>query len=224
MNSEALPEFVTELSPGLFRYDCEQGCEDWFAARLGIPTASMFKTVMASGKDGGESKTRSEYMRKLVGERITGTVQEGYRGAAMERGNGMEAELRGLYSLISGNEPQLVGFFKRKMPSGYFIGASPDSLVGKHGALEIKSAAPHILIDILRADKVPPEHMPQVQGSMLVGGFGFVDLAIGYRGMPMFRRTVERDDAYIKKLTDALDAFNEELDKLERWVRNYGKM
>ena len=30
--------------------DCEQGTPEWFAARLGIPTASRFSDVLAKGQ------------------------------------------------------------------------------------------------------------------------------------------------------------------------------
>ena len=58
--------------------DCVQGTPEWFKARLGLPTASMFDAVLASGKGGGESKTRATYMRKLAGEIITGEQMEAF--------------------------------------------------------------------------------------------------------------------------------------------------
>ncbi len=48
--------------------DLEQGSSEWFACRAGIPTASKFATVLAKG----EGKIRSQYMRQLAGEVITG--------------------------------------------------------------------------------------------------------------------------------------------------------
>ena len=42
--------------------DCEQNSSDWFAARMGIPTASEFSTVMAKGRDGGASVNKSALM------------------------------------------------------------------------------------------------------------------------------------------------------------------
>ena len=32
--------------------ECEQGSELWYEARLGLPTASEFSTILAKGKDG----------------------------------------------------------------------------------------------------------------------------------------------------------------------------
>ncbi|MEC3912174.1 hypothetical protein U5A82_17345 [Sphingobium sp. CR2-8] len=57
-------------------YNYVQGTPEWFACRMGIPTASQFSTIMASGRGGGESKTRRTYMLKLAGEILTGDGQE----------------------------------------------------------------------------------------------------------------------------------------------------
>src|SRR4051812_9803069 len=92
--------------------NCEQGAPEWFAARAGIPTASMFSTVMAKGKGGGESLTRKTYMLKLAGEIITGEPMDNYTNAHMERGKEMEDEARDLYSFLTDAEPERVGFIK----------------------------------------------------------------------------------------------------------------
>ena len=62
--------------------DIDQGTPEWFACRAGIPTASKFATVMAKG----EGKTRSEYMRRLAGEIITGEPTSQFSNAHTERG------------------------------------------------------------------------------------------------------------------------------------------
>jgi hypothetical protein len=78
--------------------DCEQGSVDWYAARLGVPTASRFATVMAKGKQGGESLTRKEYLLKLAGEIVTGEPMDNYVSPHMERGKVLEDEARDLYA------------------------------------------------------------------------------------------------------------------------------
>src|SRR5690349_15047654 len=75
-------------------FDCEQNSTEWYRARMGLPTASEFATILAKGKDGGASLTRQTYMRKLAGEIITDEPMESYVNAAMERGKIMEAEAR----------------------------------------------------------------------------------------------------------------------------------
>src|SRR4051812_47754544 len=70
---------------------CEQNSEAWIRARLGIPTASRYATVLAGPQKGATfSKTRKEYLYKLAGERITGDPGENYTNDYMQRGHDME--------------------------------------------------------------------------------------------------------------------------------------
>jgi hypothetical protein len=79
----------------------------------------------------------------------------------MERGKLMEDEARDLYAFQTGALSQRVGFIRNGDK-----GASPDSLIGDKGGLEIKSAAAHIQIKRLLADELPSEHKAQVQGNL----------------------------------------------------------
>lgn len=191
-------------------FDCEQGSEAWFQCRLGLPTASQFSTVMAQGKSGGPSLTRAKYMRELVGERITGAANEGYNNAHMERGKAMEAEARDLYAFVNDEPLTRVGFIRNGDK-----GCSPDSLVGKPGMAEVKTALPHILIEILLADRAPPEHMAQCQGNLWVAEREWIDLIVYWPKMPLFVKRLHRDEAYIAAMSKAVKLFNEELDELE---------
>lgn len=187
-------------------YDCAQNSDEWHRARMGIPTASMFATVMAKGKDGGPSVTRKTYLHKLAGEIITGEPCENYSNAHMERGHAMEGEARDLYGFVHDAPLTRVGFVRR----GY-CGCSPDSLIGDDGVLEIKTAFPHVLIEHILADKFPAEHMAQCQGALLVTGRAWLDIAIYYPKMPLFVKRLERNEEYIANLTRALDDFTHEL-------------
>jgi hypothetical protein len=197
--------------------DCEQGTDEWFAARAGIPTASMFKTVTAKGRGGGESKTRRTYMLKLAGERITGDSMESFSNPHMERGKVMEAEARATYAFTRDVEPASVGFIKRGNS-----GASPDALIGDAGMLEIKTALPHILIDHLLRDEPPPEHKAQCQGQLWVAGREWVDLMIYWPSLPPLVKRIERDDKYIDEMVAAIGQFNDELDAMVDQVRAIG--
>ena len=67
---------------------CEQNTDEWMRARMGLPTSSMFGTVMAKGRGADkESKTRAKYLRQLAGEIITGEPTEGFRSAVLDRGH-----------------------------------------------------------------------------------------------------------------------------------------
>lgn len=194
--------------------DIEQGTPEWFAARAGIPTASRFATVMAKG----EGKTRAEYMRKLAGEIITGELAEGFTTPHMERGKLMEDEARETYAFINSVEPYQVGFIR----SGD-KGASPDSLIGTDGGLEIKTALPHIQIDRLERDRLPPEHKAQVQGNLWISEREWWDFVSYWPRLPMLVTRVYRDEPYIKAMSDEIDRFNDEKAALVERIRAYGQ-
>lgn len=202
--------------------DVPQGSPEWKALRVGIPTASRFADAMASAKiPGDEPKTRARYMKDLAGEVMTGEPAEGFRSRAMLRGQEVEPVLRATFQIETGLDVREVAFVRRTMPFG-IVGASPDGLIDHDCGLEIKSTEPALLIDILRSGRVPAEYVPQVQGNMLVTGRPSWWLAIGFPGMPLFKRKIMRDSAYIARMTVALEVFQQELDEMVAWLRNYG--
>ncbi len=198
--------------------ECEQNSPEWFAARLGIPTASEFETIMTPPKaKGGVAKTRQTYMDKLAGELVTGDAMEQITTRHMERGKIMEDEARDLYIFMSDCEPQRIGFIR----SGN-KGASPDSLIGDVGGLEIKTALPHIQIQRLRADELPDEHKAQVHGCLWIAEREWWDFVSYCPKLPPLMKRVYRDEAYIQKIADAVDAFNAELAETVDFIRRYG--
>lgn len=199
-------------------FDCPQGSPEWHACRLGIPTASMFATVLAKGKTpGSASVTRRDYIYRLAGEIITGEMHEGYTNGHMERGHALEPEARDLYAFMRDAEPQLVGFIRNGR-----AGASPDSLIGADGLLEIKTKLPHLLIAAMFRDDMPPEHRAQCQGQLWVAERDWLDIAIYWPGLPLVTHRIGRDETYISALGNAVRAFNEELDEVVARVRAYG--
>jgi len=227
--------------------DCLQGSTEWEAAKLGVPSASSFASVLA----GGDGKTRAKYLNQLAGEIMSGAKREVFRGKAMERGTAQEPSLRKLYEIMTGNVARPVdndpaqrfnsalypdepnrGFVVRSLRVGV-CGASPDAFVGDDGVLETKSQAADLLIETMKAGRVPSEHIAQCQGVLFVTGREWCDLAIGYvpdeierlkqaPGMPLFVRRVYRDSAYHARLDLALCTFNEELAALVEWIKKNG--
>lgn len=197
---------------------CDQGTEEWFRARMGIPTASEFATVLAKGRGGGDSKTRQTYLYKLAGEIITGQPMENYSNAHMERGQAMEDEARTLYQFMADVDCERVGFIRSGRK-----GASPDSLVGADGMVEIKTKLPHLMIETLLRGEFPPEHKAQCQGQLWVAEREWIDIAVYWPGLPLFVTRATRDEPYIRELSDAVDAFNAELDTIVDRVRAYDR-
>lgn len=199
--------------------EIEQGTEDWFRVRAGLPTASEFSTVMASGRNGGASITRARYLRKLAGEILTGDpAPEGYTNAFMERGKELEDEARRLFAFMRDVEPQQVGFIRNDDTRA---GCSPDSLLGEDSGLEIKVAIPAVQIERLQMGRLPPEHVCQVQGSMWVTGRQSWQFVSYCPKLPPLILTVERDEGKIAEIAKAVTAFNEELDAIVAAVRTY---
>ncbi len=200
-------------------HTCEQGTEEWFRVRAGMPTASEFSTVMMKGKGGGDSKTRRTYMLKLAGELITGEPMEHFTNVHMERGKVMEAEARDTYAMIKDVEPEQVGFIVNG-PKG----CSPDCLIGADGMAEIKTKLPHLQLDVLLADELPSEHRAQCQGALWVAEREWIDFISYWPKLPLFVKRVHRDEAYIATLSAAVDQFNEELAETVERIRNYSNV
>ena len=198
--------------------DIVQGEPEWFQIRAGIPTASMFKDVIAKkGPRGGIALGRQVYMYKLAGEIITGLPMESYSNRDMARGHEREAEARNLYALLKGVVPEQVGFVKDGN-----CGGSPDSFVGSEGLLEIKDALPHIQIERLLCGELPPEHKAQCQGLFKVTKRRWLDFMSHCRGLPPFIKRIERDEAYIAGLTVDIADFVKELNALVKKIRRMG--
>jgi hypothetical protein len=198
--------------------DIEQGSPEWFSIRMGIPTASEFKTLLAVNKDAKDKKTRQAYMRKLAGEVITGMPMESYSNGDMQRGKDQEDEARDLYALMQGVDPMRVGFIRN-----HGAGCSPDSLIEEAGGLEIKSAAPHIQIERLESGELPSEHRAQVQGNIWIAKREWWDFVSYCPRMPLLVTRAYRDDGYIATLAGAVNQFNDELAALIERVRGYGE-
>lgn len=188
----------------------EQNTAEWFHARKGIPTASAFSDVLAKG----EGKTRRAYMLKLAGEILTGEPMENFSSAATDRGHLMEPEARDLYMFQTGAELDRVGFVRCGR-----AGCSPDSLIGEEGGLEIKTTAPHLLIDLILKDEFPAIHKAQVQGTLWVTGRQWWDIAVYWPGLPLFVKRTHRDEVFIANLDAEVDRFNTELDSIVAQMR-----
>jgi hypothetical protein len=197
------------VMPGVTIIDCAQNSDEWRRARMGIPTASSFDAIMTPGKTAAQQKTRQTYMYKLAGEIITGQPMDHVVTYDMQRGHDMEPEARDLYTFQTGAELTRVGFIRNGR-----AGCSPDSLIGTDGGLEIKTKAPHLLIDLLCKGEFPEEHKAQVQGTLWLTERDWWDLVVYWPGMPKFIMRAQRDEAYIANLAAEVARFNDDLDAI----------
>jgi hypothetical protein len=201
----------------MIHIDVEQGCDEWLSIRLGLPSASRFKDLMSSPRSKTEvfSATSKSYMMELIAEILTGE-QKKISGPALDWGTNSEPKACAYYEAVSGNDVEHKGIC---LTDDKLLGASPDGFVNDDGGLEIKcpfNSAIHIATVI--TGEMPKEHMPQVQGNMLVNGrkwwdFVSFDPRIDGKGR-IFITRIKRDEEYIAKLQEKIDAFILEMKRI----------
>ena len=195
--------------------DHEQGSEEWLAARLGKPSASMFsKLITATGKP---SSSADGYINQLIAERLTGQSEPFYVNEWMARGTELEPEAREAYEFISGNEVIETGFI---LDASFEFGCSPDGLIADQGGLEIKVPAPQTMVSYLRDNQAGvKKYWQQIQGCMWISQREWWDFFAYHPEMPHVLVRVERDEDYIAKLaeevTKAVEVILNQLEKLK---------
>lgn len=194
--------------------EIEQGTEEWKKARLGIPTASNFDSIVTT--KGDPSKQAQKYLYRLAGERVSGVGEETYQNAAMARGIELEAEARAFYELTHEVTVKQVGICYPDEKKRF--SCSPDGLVGEAGLIEIKCPLIATHVGYLLDCTLPMDYWQQVQGQLLVTGREWCDFISYYPGLKPLIVRVERDNAFIFKLLEALNAFCKELDSVVKRI------
>lgn len=201
----------------------EQHTDEWYAARLGIPTASEYKNILAKLKSGGYSTSRENYKSRLVIEQLTGVKMDSYSNAAMDWGSTYEDVARNDYMVMTGSFVKKVGFWRHDTIA---TGASSDGfVVGTKGGVEIKCPMPATHIATLHRGDMPPEHMPQVQGQMWICELDWVDFISYDPRMPeharLFVKRIFRDQNYIDNLEKEIKAFNADVEAEVAFVNKW---
>jgi putative phage-type endonuclease len=194
--------------------DIAQRSDDWFESRRGLVTASKLKDIAKRQKNGSFYATRETYKNQLIAEIITGTVVKSFTNDAMQHGIDNEAAARLAYAGVVWDDVTEAPFVKH--PRIERAGASPDAFVGSDGLLEIKcpTTVTHVLT--LRENKMPEDHVYQVQWQMACTGRKYVDFMSYDPRLPeqyqMFLERVERDDLFISQLEEMVTTFLAEID------------
>ena len=87
--------------------------------------------------------------------------------------------------------------------------------------VQIKSAAPHVMIEILmeHAQGAPKKHLPQCQGELWVAERKWTDLVIGSSPkLPLAVFRLERDQQYINDIETSVHWFNRELAEMVKTI------
>lgn len=195
--------------------DCEQGSDEWHAARCGRATASRICDIMRKTKT-GVSAMRETYAGELVAERFSGRVAETFKSKAMEWGTETEDQARAYYAFINDIQPARVGLVIH--PTIEMSAASPDRLVGDVGLLEIKCPNSATHIRTLKGAPIDPDYVKQMQWQMACTGRAWCDYCSFDPRFPaemaMKVVRVQRDELMIAEMTAAVTSFLSEVDAL----------
>lgn len=194
----------------------EQQTPEWLQMRIGMCTASRVIDVIsrltrnsAGGQKGDYKKAHYDYLQELVVERLTGRASDHYCTPAMEWGIENEPFARAAYEMQCDAEVTPVGFAMH--PRIKWFGASPDSLVGDDGCLEIKCPTSGVHLEYLTAGIVPLEHMPQMMSAMACAERQWCDFVSFDPRMPrhlqLFIKRLERNDELISAMESEVETF-----------------
>lgn len=187
----------------------EQGTEEWLRARMGVPSASMFKKIITT--QGKRSTSMNDYIYKLAAEKITGNRVEVKVTDAMATGTEREPMAREEFELLTDLEVTETGFILHDSET---FGCSPDGLIGDDSGLEIKCPADNTHLRWLDAGKIPSDHFAQVQGCMLVTERDHWHFYSYHPDMKPLHVVVERDDSYLSLLIELLGEVNQKINEL----------
>jgi putative phage-type endonuclease len=198
-----------------------QGSSGWFQARAGKVTASKVAAVLAFGKigekKGKELAARADYRAQIVAETLSHMpMMDGYLNPYMQWGTEQEQYARAAYEARYDVLTSQVGFVYH--PTIERAGASPDSLLGVDGVIEIKAPKTDTHLKYMLEDRLPPDYEPQVQWQLACTERKFADFVSFDPRLPLrhqlFVKRVERDDARIAEMEAGVIQFLSEVDAL----------
>lgn len=145
----------------------------WLDSRCGKLTGSRMKDAMDFNKNGNPSVKRSDYMRELLAERLTGSTMRHFVTAPMQWGIETEPEAKLVYEEVTGHKLHPADFVEHKTIENF--GATPDGFIGHEGLLEVKCPTTGTFIEWRLAGGIPNEHKPQMVAQILCTGRRWVD-------------------------------------------------
>lgn len=195
-----------------------QGTPEWFAARSGVITASMFSTACdflkgtKADPEPRPSQKNIDYAYKTAVERIYGqTTEDVYQTFEMRRGTELEPFARMAYEASTGNLALESGIV---LTDDKVFGYSTDGFVDNDGMVEIKCPNSARKICEMHIEADLSEYMHQIQGGLWITGRTWCDFImfapqLENVGKQLFIKRVMRDDDFIEKMELQLWAFEQ---------------
>lgn len=184
----------------MIAHDVVQRSPEWYALRVGIPTASEFSKLITS--EGKQSKSISGYALTLAGEMFAGKPLDTFEGTAWtERGRELEAEALSLYTFAHDVALQPIGFVTTDAKNA---GCSPDALANGNGMVEVKclKAENHIkaILYYQKNGTCPTDYVQQTQGQLMICEREWCDLIFYHPELPLLTIRQPADTALHKVL------------------------
>lgn len=199
---------------------CDQRSIEWYAARLGIPTASSFGKLVARTGKARTGKTPESYKLSLLAERLTRTPTGGFSTAAMDRGRELEEHARAWYEQKTGRTVRQIGFATDESSRW---GCSPDGIAERRG-LEIKCPMLPGFMEFATYGIIPDDHYIQMQACMWIFGLKIWDYVVftDVRGLLPIITPVNADPALHSAFDEILPSVCDDLDANEVLLRKAG--
>lgn len=202
--------------------DVEQRSKEWFDMRAGSATGSRILDIVdrlkvngKSGKAGDYKQAHQDYKWELVCERLTGRCMDHFVTPYMEDGIANEPLARAAYEIETGADVYPIGLAMHDRIK--WFSASPDSLVGEDGLLEIKCLKSTNHLEIIRSGVIPAEYCPQLLAEMACTGRQWVDFVCFDPNMPeelqLFVRRFQRNDELIVLMEQEVEKFLAEVEE-----------
>lgn len=186
-----------------------QGGLLWLALRAGIPTASQMDALVSPTFKIKTGKGPETFLCEKIAEAWQGGPLPSFQNFEMEQGNILETEAIPWYEFTYNAAVTRVGFITT---DDGFCGCSPDGLLSDDCGIEIKAPAAHTHTKYLLAGVLPEEYEHQVHASLFVTGFKRWRFVSYRRNFPALVLTIERDEAKIAVIAEALALFQEKFD------------
>jgi putative phage-type endonuclease len=189
----------------------EQRSSEWFEARAGSLGASKIGVALGRLKRSGDRTAAAmDYLYELAAEQITGVPAK--RSNPMYWGREHEDEARASYAFLTNLPVVKIGLIPH--PTILHAHASPDSLVGDEGGLEIKCPTSATHLRTLLEQAVPEDHLAQVYWALACSGRQWWDFVSYDPRFPdplqFFQKRVLREETIIAGMeAEALDFLGE---------------
>lgn len=195
-----------------------QGHIDWFRLRIGKVTASELCNLLTPEFKLRTGETPRTFVYSKLAELWRGQPLISTGSWQTEQGNIRQDEAIPFLALEKEWDIREGGFIETDDGRA---GCSPDGLVGEDMGVEVKCPEPTNHVRYLVEGKLPPAYVTQVHGSLYVTGFPRWTFLSYNRGFPPLILEIERDEAIMAKIADAVDYFHSQLQSAKAAVSQY---